>query len=162
MTADAGDDPVPPNICTVAGPPANKGSFDYACRRLAGLGWLVFPPDVPRSDAESDAAGGGRAMRRIVRRDMIGISSLLYVCDAPSPDSVQSHPVLDENTVSEIRYATGRKVDVLYLSLGAWPPRAPHDWYEVEGSVTRGDPVYPRTGPMLSEWAHAMQSGCSA
>lgn len=163
MTSDAGDDdPVPPNICTVAGPDSNRGSFNYACTRLARLGWIVFPPDVPRCAAETDAARGIRAMRRIVRRDMIGVSSLLYVCDAPSPDTVQSRPILDWDTVSEIRYAAGRKVDVLYLSLGAWPPRAPYDWYEIECSVSKGDPMFPRSGQMLREWAHAMKAGCSA
>lgn len=154
------DDPVPPNICTVAGPPACRESFRHACDRLAGLGWLVFPPDVPHRAA--DAFPGNRVMRRVVRRDMIGISSLLYVCDIPQPDSDRSPPHLDKDTIGEIRYAAGRKVDVLYLSLGAWPPRAPYDWLEIENSVSKGDPAHPRTDPMLREWARAMQAGCQA
>ena len=152
MTDDATDDEsLPPNICTVSGPTANRGSFDHAYERLERLGWLVFPADVPRSGT------GAEASRAFVRRDMIDVSTLLYVCDMPSPESEQSHPCLDNDTLAEIRHAAKCKTDVIYQSHGAWVPRAPYDWSEVERTVTRGNPAHGEA-LMLREWAHLMRT----
>ena len=150
-TDDAHDECLPPNICTVTGPQANRVSFDHAYARLERLGWLVFPADVPRSGA------GAEASRVLVRQDMIDVSTLLYVCDMPSPGSEQSYPHLDCNTLAEIRHAAKCRTDVIYQSHGAWAPRAPYDWSEVERTVSRGNPAHGEA-LMLREWAHLMRT----
>ena len=143
---------IPPNICTVAGPTANKASFDHAHARLSRTGWLVFPANAPPPAAGTTETSFDRSTRRIVRRKMIDISTLLYVCDIPSPAiSDPPRPFIDEDTVAEIRHAVKRGTSVNYMSNWTWPARAPYDWYEVEGAVVHGKPSH-GDALMLREW----------
>ena len=125
----------PPNICTVAGPAANHRSFEHVADRLGDIGWLVFPAEVRRTSSQSGQFTRGGSAYLLKRLEKINISTLVYVCDLPSPCSSDDDAHIDNDTFAEIEYATEINVDILYQSSGRWPPRTPYDWHEFDRTV---------------------------